>query len=50
MINKESKIFLGTFSLLILISVIVTYYRYMVMKDFIFFTDEEAFNQSLLEE
>ncbi|MCX6751557.1 MAG: hypothetical protein NT161_02195 [Candidatus Nomurabacteria bacterium] len=49
MIDKKSKIFFGIFFSLIAISVVLIYYRYMVIKDIVFLTDEKAFNQSLLE-
>jgi len=50
MIDKKSKLFLLIFIFLVAISIIVTYYRYMVLKDFDILTDEELFNESLEEE
>ncbi len=50
MINKGSKIFFTIFFILVISSVIFTYYRYVVLKDFDFFTDKEAFDASLSEE
>ena len=50
MIDKKSEIFFTVFLLLILFSVAITYYRYVILKDFVVLTDEEAFNESLLEE
>jgi len=50
MIDKQSKIFFSIFLLLLVVSIIFTYYKYVVQKDFKVFTDEEAFNESLLEE
>jgi len=48
MINdKKSKIFLGVFAFLMMLSMVATYYRYVILKDFEYFTDEEAFNQAL---
>ena len=50
MTDKKSKIVLGIFIFFIIISIIITYYRYIMLKDFIIFTDEKAFNEALLEE
>lgn len=50
MIDKKSKIFLGIFFFLIMISIVATYYKYIIIKDFNIFTDEEVFNEALLEE
>ena len=49
MIDKKSKIFFTIFSFLVLISIVATYYRYVVLKNFAIFIDEETFNE-LLEE
>lgn len=49
MIEKNSKTFFKIFSIIILISIIASFYRYIIIKDINFFTDEEAFNNSLLE-
>ncbi|MEI8175053.1 MAG: hypothetical protein WCG28_03830 [bacterium] len=38
--NKKTKIFFIIFFTLIVASVVFTYYRYIVEKDFPFFTDE----------
>lgn len=50
MMNKKSKILFRIFAFLIITSVVATYYRYVISKDFVIFTDEETFNESLLEE
>jgi len=50
MSDKKSKIFFIIFSLLVVVSITVTYYRYVILRDFTIITDEEAFNESLLEE
>lgn len=50
MIDKKSKILLEVFFLIIIVSIIATYYQYLTSKNFTIFIDEEAFNESLLEE
>ncbi|MFA5773252.1 MAG: hypothetical protein WC908_01090 [Candidatus Paceibacterota bacterium] len=50
MIDNKSKIFFGVFFFLLMISIVVTYYHYIIAKDFAVFTDEEVFNELLLEE
>jgi len=47
MTNKKSKIFFIIIILLILISLSVTYYKYVILMDFETFTDEEIFYQEL---
>ena len=49
MIDKKSKIFFTIFFSLTIIFVLITYYKYMVQKDFEIFTDEELFDESLLD-
>ncbi|MCC6323976.1 hypothetical protein IT400_04265 [Candidatus Nomurabacteria bacterium] len=49
MIDKKSKLFLTIFFILVIISVTITFYRYLIIKKFTIITDEEAFSQSLLE-
>lgn len=50
MIDKKSKIILGVFIFIVIVATIATYYRYVILGDFEIFTDEEAFNEALLEE
>lgn len=50
MTSKKSKIFFNIIILLTVISISVTYYKYVYLNDFEIFTDEEVFNQELLEE
>jgi hypothetical protein len=50
MLDNKSKIFLGILSFLIMVSIVITYYRYIILEDFPIFTDEEIFNELLLEE
>lgn len=47
--DKKSKIFFLFFVVIFITSVVVTYYKYIVLEDFEIFTDEETFNQSLLD-
>lgn len=48
--EKKDKIFLILFFILILLSIVFTFYRYVILRDFSIYTNEEEFNQSLLEE
>lgn len=48
--DAKSRAFLIIFAFLVMVSIVATYYRYIVIKNFDYFTDEEAFNQSLSEE
>lgn len=48
--DNKSKILLILFALAVLASVSATYYRYVILNDIEYATDEEAFQQSLLEE
>ncbi|MFA6076940.1 MAG: hypothetical protein WC735_02590 [Candidatus Paceibacterota bacterium] len=50
MLDNKSKIFFGIFAFLVMISLVATYYRYVILKDFAVVTDEKAFNESLEEE
>lgn len=47
MIDKKSKLFFITLFFLIIISIIVTFNKYMINKNFDFFTDEISFNEAL---
>lgn len=48
--DKKSKMFLGILAFAAMVSIVAVYYRYLIAQDFDFYTDEEAFNESLLEE
>ena len=48
--DKKSKIFLGIFAFITMISIVATYYRYVITGNIDFFTDEEMFNELLWEE
>lgn len=50
MVDKKSKIFFLIFISLAIVSIIITYNKYVINNDFEVFQDEEAFNESLLEE
>jgi hypothetical protein len=50
MLDNKSKIFFTVLAFLVLTSLAVTYYKYVVLEDFTIFTDEELFNEALLEE
>jgi hypothetical protein len=49
MIEKKSKKFFYFILFIFLISIIITYYRYVVNKDFLIFVDESEFYQSIEE-
>jgi hypothetical protein len=49
MIEKKSKIFFIILFMVIIISVIITFNRYMINKDFDTITDEDIFNSYLLD-
>ncbi len=46
--DKRSKILIGIFLFITSISIAVTFYRYIVLEDIVFYTDEEIFNEALL--
>lgn len=48
--DKRSKVLSIVFLAMLAVSVVVTFYRYIVVQDIAFYTDSEAFEQSLLEE
>ncbi len=47
MLDKKSKNFFAIFSLLIILSIMVAYYRYIIFQDFNITTDEEVFYEEL---
>lgn len=48
--DNKSKILIIVFAGIVAISIVITFYRYIVIEDVVFFIDEEAFQESLLEE
>lgn len=50
MLDKKSKTFFTLLAFLAMVSLVTTFYKYVILKDFTIFTDEEAFNEALLEE
>ncbi len=46
----KSKVFIIVFFVLVFLSIVFSYYTFVIKKDFDIFTDEEMFNNSLLEE
>lgn len=48
--SKKSKFFFAFLSLVVVISILATYYKYVVLKDYQVFTDETVFTESLMEE
>lgn len=47
MVERSSRIFFLFFALLMVLSVVVTYYKYVVLGDFKISTDEEIFQEEL---
>jgi len=48
--ETKSKNFIITFFIFVFLSIAFSYYTFVIKKDFEIFTDEEAFNEALLEE
>ena len=48
--ETRSKNFIITFCIFVFLSIAFSYYTFVIKKDFEIFTDEEAFNEALLEE
>lgn len=48
--DKKSKVLIAFFCLVVAASTAATYYRYIMLQDVTFYTDENAFQVSLLEE
>ncbi len=48
--DRRSRILLEVFLCLAVISLSLTFYRYIILNDFNFYVDEEAFQEALLEE
>ena len=47
MVDRKSKILIGIFIFMMLISISITYYKYIVVKDFEIITDPVEFNNNL---
>lgn len=48
--DKKSKVLFIIFLLIVIISITITFYKYIILEDVIFYTNEELFNESLLGE
>ncbi len=48
--DKNSKILVSIFLLTVLLSVGVTFHKYIISEKVEYYLDEEAFNEALLEE
>jgi len=48
--DKKSKYVIALFLTMVAVSMAMIFLRYIVLEDISFYTDEELFNQSLLEE
>ena len=50
LMDKKSKYVIALFLTMVAVSMAMIFLRYIVLEDISFYTDEELFNQSLLEE
>ena len=48
--DKKSQVLIVIFALIVTVSTVATFYRYIVLEDISYETDEAAFQESLLEE
>lgn len=48
--DKKSKVLVSIFVFVVLLSVVVTYNKYIINEDIKYYLDEDAFNKALLEE
>ncbi len=48
--DKKSKVLIFIFLTIVIVSIFIAFYRYIILEDITFYTDEELFEQSLLEE
>lgn len=48
--DKKSKILIIIFLVIVIVSMFITFYRYIILQDIVFHTDEETFQKALLEE
>jgi uncharacterized protein YpmB len=48
--DKKSQILVVIFTILFTASIVATFYRYILLEDVTYETDENAFQESLLEE
>ncbi len=48
--DKKSKVLIVIFAMIVTASVVATFYRYILIKDIDFYTDDEAFKESLIED
>lgn len=48
--GNKSKKFIVIFIILVFLSIVFSYYTFVIKENFEIFTDEKAFNEALLEE
>jgi hypothetical protein len=48
--DQNSRTLIIIFAIIITVSVIFTFYRYIVLEDIVFYTDDEAFMESLIDD
>ncbi len=48
--NRKSQILLIIFIVLVIASIGVVFYRYLILKDFVIVTDEKIFKETLIQE
>ena len=47
--DKKSKILMAVFVIIVVVSVTVTFYKYMILKDINFYVNADTFHKSLSE-
>jgi len=45
--DKNSRILTTVFALIVVVSVFISFYRYIIIEDFVIYTDEELFMEEL---
>lgn len=48
--DKKSQVLIVSFAMIVTISVVITFYRYILVENIVYETDENVFQESLLEE
>lgn len=47
--DKKSKYLIAIFAFIVMLSAVTTYYRYVIAGDIPFYTNDELFEESLIE-
>jgi hypothetical protein len=48
--DQNSRTLIIIFAIIVTVSVVITFYRYIVLEDIAFYTDDEAFLESLIDD